>query len=171
MRLRTWLILGYSAVLALATFGLGLGLVTVLGLAATSGRMVDHNFRAVEVASQLRRLESAHQLLVIGRLGEGDAGVLQLMAPFEREVRRLLDEARAIGGADADVDDLAALTRAEQAIDDLDAALQAAVTTRDGQTQARLTPAVVSAFEALRAATLDYYGLHKVAMVERGNRI
>jgi two-component system, NtrC family, sensor histidine kinase KinB len=171
MRLRTWLILGYSAVLALATFGLGLGLVTVLGLAATSGRMVDHNFRAVEVASKLRRLVSAQQLLVVRRLGEGDAGVLRLTDPFEREARQLLDEARAIGGADADVDDLAALGRAQRAIEMLGAALRASVSTRDGQAQARLTPAVASAFEALRAATLEYYGLHQDAMVERGNRI
>lgn len=171
MRLRTWLILGYSAVLALATFGLGLGLVTVLGLAATSGRMVDHNFRAVELASQLRRLVSAQQLVVAGRLGDGDAGVLQLMPPFEREARQRLDEARAIGGADADVDDLAAITRAEQAIDALGAALQAAVVTREGQSQVRLTPAVMTAFESLRAAALDYYALHQVAMAERGNRI
>ena len=68
MRLRTWLILGYSAVLALATLGLGLALVTVLGLAATSGRMVDENFHAVEVASQLRRLVSEQQLVVARRL-------------------------------------------------------------------------------------------------------
>lgn len=171
MRLRTWLILGYSAVLALATFGLGLGLVTVLGLAATSGRMVDHNFRAVEVASQLRRLVSAQQLLVSVRLGEGDASVLRLMDPFEREARQRLAQARAIAGADADIDDLPAVARAERAIDELLLAVRAAVATRDGQTQARLTPAVVRAFEALRAATLDYYGLHHAAMVERGNRI
>jgi NtrC-family two-component system sensor histidine kinase KinB len=173
MRLRTWLILGYSAVLALATLGLGLGLVTVVGLAGTSGRMVDQNFRAVEVASELRRLMSAQQLVVVKRLGEGDAGAQALMAPFEREARRLLDEAQALGGADPDVDDLPALARAERAATVLvDAVHAAAAAPPAGVAPAsRLTPAVVAAFEALRAATLDYYTLHHAAMVERGNRI
>jgi hypothetical protein len=108
MRLRTWLFLGYSAVLALATLGLGLGLVTVLGLAATSGRMVDENFRALDVASRLRRLMSAEQMLVVRGLGAGEADAVQDMAPFEREARRLLAEARVLGGADTEVDDLSA---------------------------------------------------------------
>jgi hypothetical protein len=56
MRLRTWLMLGYSAVLALALLGLGLGLITVIGLSVTSGLMVEDNFKAVDVASRLRRL-------------------------------------------------------------------------------------------------------------------
>jgi NtrC-family two-component system sensor histidine kinase KinB len=175
MRLRTWLFLGYSAVLALATLGLGLGLVTVLGLAATSGRMVDENFRALDVASRLRRLMSAEQMLVVRGLGAGEADAVQDMAPFEREARRLLAEARVLGGADTEVDDLAAIARAERAVDTLLAAVGAAATatpaTPISPPRARLTPEVVEAFGELRRATLDYYALHHHAMVERGNRI
>ena len=67
-----------TAVLALATLGLGLGLITVVGLSATSGRMVEENFKAVDVASRLRRLMSAQQLLITSRLDKGDTGVATL---------------------------------------------------------------------------------------------
>ena len=174
MRLRTWLILGYSAVLALASLGLGLGLVTVLGLEATSGTMVAENFGAIELGSRLRTLASAQQLLIAKRLGEGDGGALQLMPAFAREARVLTAQARALG--DPGDADHAAIERAEAALSELDAAVRQAV----ADSQARepgappvsaLTGEVVRSFENLRAATLDYYDHHHHSMVERGTRI
>jgi NtrC-family two-component system sensor histidine kinase KinB len=176
MRLRTWLILGYSAVLALASLGLGLGLVTVLGLEATSRTMVAENFRAVEVGSRLRSLTSAQQLVLVKRLAEGDVGVLHQMPAFNRQVEALFDEARALG--DADDPDHAAIERAAAAMRDLDRAVNQAVTQRIEQSrsgelsaQSVITPAVVTAFESLRAASLDYYDHHHNAMLQRGTRI
>jgi NtrC-family two-component system sensor histidine kinase KinB len=177
MRLRTWLIVGYGAVLALATLGLGLGLVTVANLSQTSGKMVADNFAAVDLASRLRRLMSAQQLVVARRLGESDPGVIQLMPPFEREARALLAEARALQSDNAA--DREALTRAEAAVNELVASVQEAA----AQLQASLpaeprsdaVPAVTqrlnAAFEALRAATLEYYSIHHAAMLERGTLI
>jgi NtrC-family two-component system sensor histidine kinase KinB len=174
--------LGYSAVLALATLGLGMGLVTVLGLAATSERMVEENFRAVELASQLRRLMSAQQLLVARRLGDGGSGLLPIMQSFEHEARALLAEARARGERDAF--DRQALDRADAAVGELVAAVTRVAARRQAEAQARaaqpeLAPPVESsfpdevgvAFESLRAATLDFYSHHQDAMGERGNRI
>lgn len=174
MRLRTWLILGYSAVLALASLGLGLGLITVLGLEATSGTMVVENFAAIEAGSRLRTLTSAQQLLIAKRLSEGDAGVLQLMPAFSREARALLGQARALGKADdADHD---AIERADAALAELEGAVRQAVADRQAQPPgappgSALTPEVVRSFESLRAASLDYYDHHHRAMLERGTRI
>jgi NtrC-family two-component system sensor histidine kinase KinB len=174
MRLRTWLILGYSAVLALASLGLGLGLITVLGLEATSGTMVAENFGAIEVGSKLRTLASTQQLLMAKRLGEGDAGALQLMPAFSREARALMARARALG--DPTDPDQAAIARAERALSELEAAMTQAV--RDGEARppgtpprSALTGEVVRGFDNLHAATLDYYDHHHRAMMERGTRI
>jgi len=174
MRLRTWLILGYSAVLALASLGLGLGLITVLGLEATSGTMVVENFAAIEAGSRLRTLTSAQQLLIAKRLGEGDAGALQLMPAFSREARALLAQARALGDSgDPDHD---AIERAEVALAELEGAVRQAVADSaqrppEAMVASALTPEVVRSFESLRAASLDYYDHHHRAMLERGTRI
>jgi NtrC-family two-component system sensor histidine kinase KinB len=175
MRLRTWLILGYSAVLALASLGLGLGLVTVLSLSATSARMVEENFNAVDVASRLRRLMSAQQLVLATRLSERDAGVRQMMPPFARELRALLDEARALGPSEPAERD--AIARATDAVDELEAAVDEAAQRLaadpvDATALAPpITPRLTAAFERLRAATLDYSAHHHARMVERGMRI
>ena len=174
MRLRTWLILGYSAVLALASLGLGLGLITVLGLEATSGTMVAENFGAIDLGSRLRTLASAQQLLLAKRLGEGDPGALQLMPAFSREARALMSRARALG--EPGDPDHAALQRAETALTELDAAVTQAVQDSEARpagqpARSALTAEVVRSFENLRAATLDYYDHHHRAMMERGTRI
>lgn len=172
MRLRTWLILGYSAVLALASLGLGLGLVTVLGLEATSGTMVVENFAAIDAGSRLRTLASAQQLLIAKRLSEGDAGALQLMPAFAKEARALLGQARALGQpGDPDHD---AIERAESALVELEAAVRQAVEDHAAgavPASSALTGEVVRGFERLRAASLDYYDHHHRAMMERGTRI
>jgi NtrC-family two-component system sensor histidine kinase KinB len=175
MRLRTWLILGYSAVLALASLGLGLGLFTVLSLSSTSASMVDENFRAVDIASRLRRLMSAQQLVLAKRLSERDAGVRQSMPPFMRELRSLLDEARQLGPhAPAESD---AIGRTSEAIDEVAAAVEESAqmlqsTPVDADAIASpLTPRLTAAFERLRASTLDYYAYHHARMVERGMQI
>lgn len=171
MRLRTWLILGYSAVLALATLGLGLGLVTVLSLADTAEAMVEDNLAALDVASRLRRLTSAQQLVVARRLGAGDTTVVASMHPFERQTRALLDEARA--RADTDPLERDAIERGDRALEALVAAVglaQPSAPVAPGATSA-LTPEVVSAFESVHAATLDYYNLHHAKLQERGSRI
>lgn len=174
MRLRTWLILGYSAVLALASLGLGLGLVTVLGLEATSGTMVVENFGAIDLGSRLRTLASAQQLLVAKRLAEGDSGVQQLMPAFSREARALLTQARALG--DPGDADHAAIDRAEAAVAELEGAVTQAVQDHaarppGAQAASALSAEVVRGFESLRAATLDYYDHHHRAMMQRGTRI
>ena len=174
MRLRTWLILGYSAVLALASLGLGLGLVTVLGLEATSGTMVVENFGAIDLGSRLRTLASAQQLLIARRLAEGDSGALQLMPAFSREARALLAQARSLG--DPDDADHAAIDRAEAAVAELEGAVTQAVQDHAAHPSGARAPSALSAevvrsFESLRAATLDYYDHHHRAMMERGTRI
>lgn len=183
MRLRTWLILGYSAVLALALLGLGLGLVTVINLSATSARMVEENFSAIDVASRLRRLMSAQQLVVAKRLADRDPGVMQSMPPFERELRALLDEARALDARDSThAEGRHAIERAYAAVDELVAAVEEATASlRTPATDAgsaavvatgsAITPRLGTAFESMRAATLDYYEHHHARMVERGLRI
>jgi NtrC-family two-component system sensor histidine kinase KinB len=177
MRLRTWLILGYSAVLALALLGLALGLVTVLSLSSTSARMVEENFSAIDVASRLRRLMSAQQLVLAKRLADRDAGVLQSLPPFERELRTLLNEARALDAVDTrHGEGTAAIERASDAVDELVAAVEAAVAElraapNDVAAPSAITPRLTTAFETMRAATLDYYAHHHARMVERGLRI
>lgn len=180
MRLRTWLILGYSAVLALALMGLGLGLLTVLGLASTSARMVEEDFSGIDLASRLRTLISAQQLVVAKRLVDGDGDVARLMPPFEREALSMLRQARTLAGsnrAEAEV-----IARAETAVIRLVDAIQQAgappplvPTSADlapvGVPVSRITPAIVAGFESLRAATLDYYHHHHEAMLARGNHI
>jgi len=181
MRLRTWLILGYSAVLALATLGLGLGLLTVLGLAATSERMVENDFRAIDLASRLRILISAQQMVVVKRLVDGEGDVARRMPPFEREALSLLRQARTLGPTDPVK--AALITRVETAVNDLVDAIEetatsmppspatAALTTPEAAPVSRITPAVVARFESLRAATLDYYQHHHEAMLGRGTHI
>ena len=179
MRLRTWLILGYSAVLALALLGLGLGLVTVMSLSSTSARMVEENFSAIDVASRLRRLMSAQQLVLARRLADRDPGVLQSMPPFERELRALLDEARTLDARDTQhAEGATAIARASSAVDELIAAVDdaAAALQPSGENAAAvvaspITPRLSAAFESMRAATLDYYTHHHARMVERGLRI
>jgi NtrC-family two-component system sensor histidine kinase KinB len=173
MRLRTWLILGYSAVLALASLGLGLGLVTVLGLEATSGTMVAENFGAIDLGSRLRTLTSAQQLLIAKRLGEGDAGAQLLMPTFMREARALLARARALG--DPDDPDHAAIERAEAALADVAGGVWLGVLDLGARAPpagtSALSAEVVRGFERLRGASLDYYDYHHRAMMERGTRI
>lgn len=178
MRLRTWLILGYSAVLALASIGLGLGLVTILGLEATSGTMVMENFAAVDVGSRLRTLASAQQLLLARRLSENDASALQLLPAFSRETTALIVQGRALSesaGPNPDPDH-DALDRVQIALAELEAAVRQAVqdhagVAAGGPRRSALTSEVVRGFESLRAATLDYYEHHQRAMMERGTRI
>lgn len=181
MRLRTWLILGYSAVLALATLGLGLGLLTVLGLAATSERMVEDDFGAIHLASRLRTLISAQQLVVAKRLVDGDGNVTHLMPPFEREALSLLRQARTLGPPDQVK--AALITRVETELIGLVGAIEqsatsmppppatSALTTPETALVSRIPPAVVTGFESLRAATLDYYHHHQQTMLGRGTHI
>lgn len=180
MRLRTWLILGYSAVLALALLGLGLGLVTVVSLSGTSARMVDENFAAVDVASRLRRLMSAQQLVLSKRLADRDPTVASSLPPFERELRTLLDEARALDAGDSvHGEGRRAIERASEAADELVLAIdEAAAELHDAVPAAAVagadsafSPRLNAAFERMRAATLDYYEHHHARMVERGRRI
>jgi two-component system, NtrC family, sensor histidine kinase KinB len=176
MRLRNWLMLGYGAVLALATIGLGMGLITVAGLAATTGRMVQENFAAIEVGSRLRTLTSAQQMVLIRRLGERDTDVARLLPSFERDASVLLAEARTLARGDAD--ELSAIDRSERALAAVVGGMQDSTSVPVADSVAPsaaavpgITPAVVAGFEALRAATDDYYRFHLDAMVERGERI
>lgn len=180
MRLRTWLILGYSAVLLLAALGLGLGLATVLGLAATSERMVGENFQALEVASRLRSLTSAQQRAVIARLAESEPGAMALLPPFQAEADSLLAEARAIARSN---EALARVARLQEALDRLQLSVAAKPVASAGDAElphappgeVSLAPAgpisIVAAFAAVSEAAQEFYQYHHEAMVERGESI
>jgi two-component system, NtrC family, sensor histidine kinase KinB len=180
MRLRTWLILGYSAVLLLAALGLGLGLATVLGLAATSERMVGENFQALEVASRLRSLTGAQQRAVIARLAESERDAMALLPPFQGDVENLLAEARAVARSE---EALARVARLQEALDRLQLSVSSGPGPVAGDAELPHPPSgevtlapvgtisIVAAFAAVSEAAQDFYRYHHEAMVERGVRI
>ena len=165
IRLRTWLILGYSAVLAVAGVGLGLGLMSTLSLADTSGSMVNEDFVSLDVASRLRRLAGAQQIGLGQRLVQGDGVSTGLIPDFSRQARTLLAEARGSLGADVDS---AALDKAQDAIERFERATAASARPLPADT---LDAEVVASLETLRTAALEHYQHHYDRMVERGNDI
>lgn len=169
IRLRTWLILGYGAVLAVAGLGLGLGLLSAATLAQTSARMVDENFVAVDAASRLRRLASAQQLELTQRLARGDPEAAALMPAFTRQANALLHEARLHASSD---EDRAALDKARDAVEQLErAVISASAGPTPDPSGAALDTHVIAGFEALRNAALEHYQRHYDRMVEHGNSI
>jgi len=173
MRLRTLLIIGYSAVLTLAALGLGLGLITVLGLASTSEVMVRENFRALELASRLRELNSSQQLAVISRLAETEGSTAALIPPYQREANELLEQARAIAGSD---DELSLIDAVQESVDRLAHSMSTlasgvnagqssgggAEQGFDKETASR--DSIVAAFAAVSTATRAYYRHHHEQM-------
>ena len=169
IRLRTWLILGYGVVLAVAGLGLGLGLLSALDLANTSTRMAQDNIVAVDTASRLRRLASAQQLDLTMRLAHGDPAAADLMPDFTRQANALLVEAREHSNS---AEDLAAIAKAQDALDGLDEAVRSASEgSAPGRPGVALDTAVVAGFEALRNAALEHYQRHYDRMVERSDSI
>lgn len=169
IRLRTWLILGYGAVLAVAGLGLGLGLMSAVSLSDTSARMVDDNFVALDAASRLRRLASAQQLELTQRLARGDPAAAELMPAFTRQATTLLREARQHASND---EDRAALDKAQEAVEQLErAVVSASAGPPPGPPGAALDTEVIAGFEALRNAALEHYQRHYDRMVEHGNSI
>ena len=169
IRLRTWLILGYGAVLAVAGLGLGLGLISALSLSDISTRMVQENFVTVDAASRLRRLTSAQQLELTLRLARGDRAAVDLMPAFTRQANALLGEARE---HTSDAEELAAFDKAQDAIEQLDRAVVSASSGPPlGLPGAALDTEVIAGFEALRNAALEHYQRHYDRMVEHGNNI
>lgn len=163
IRLRTWLILGYSAVLAVAGVGLGLGLMSTLSLADTSDSMVNEDFVSLDVASRLRRLAGAQQIELGQHLVQGAGVSTGLIPDFSRQARALLAEARASVGKEGD---LAVLDKAQDAIERFD---RATATSASRIPAAALDAEVVASLETLRTAALEHYQRHYDRMVERGN--
>ncbi len=177
MRLRSLLILGYSAVLTLAALGLGLGLITVLGLASTSEHMVRDNFRALDVASRLREMTSAQQLVVLSRLVETEGASVALIPPFQREADALLEEARNIAQTDGErklIESVQeSVDRLANSMTILAARPAAGVVDSTGGEQgfdreAETRDSVVSGFAAVSTAARAYYQYHHDEMQAGG---
>ena len=133
------------------------------------------NFAALEVGSRLRTLTSAQQMVLIRRLAEA-VRKLRTVAILRADARALLVEARTLSGGNAD--ELAAILRSEQALSTLVAAWMIRrrrslprLRQERARQRCRNQPDDRVGFEALRAATDDYYRFHLDAMVERGGRI
>jgi len=166
MRLRTRLLLGFGAVLATAVIGLGLSLGSARELAQASRRMVEQNFAAMNVASDLRRLTANQQLALTERLSQPGQSALDLLPEFERGARELLTQARRPRQS---VLELEQLQRADAALNKLRDAIEEAAS-RD-PSEAGVPPPVMDAFVTLRDSSLSLYRLNHEAMVRRGQTI
>ncbi len=166
MRLRTRLLLGFGAVLATAVIGLGLSLGSARELADASRRMVEQNFVAIDVASDLRRLSEAQQLALTERLSVPGASALDLLPVFEQDARQLL--ARATRPRQS-VLELEQLQRADAALSKLRIAVEEA-SLRDSDS-AGVPTAVIDALLVLRDSALSLYRLNHEAMLRAGKSI
>ena len=168
MRLRTWLLLGYGTVLAVAVFGLVLGLVFVTSLADSSRHLVDDDFEAIEAAAQVRRLGNAEQFALISHSmrdtpGSGmsvtdNADALERVPGFAERATALVQAARAQSRSASE----------DASLDALQASIDRLAQLRSG---APHFTTLVEAIEEVREGALVLYRLRYDRMKERGNAI
>jgi two-component system, NtrC family, sensor histidine kinase KinB len=166
MRLRTRLLLGFGAVLATAVVGLGLSLGSARDLATASRGMIDRNFVALDLASDLRRATTTHQLILTERYGTPGATAHDLMPALDRDIRQLVE---ALRRPQQSVLEAEQLVRAEDALGRLHLAVAAAGS--QPTPAAGVPPAMMAEMLILHDAALSLYRLHHEAMVRRGNAI
>lgn len=169
LRLRTWLVLGYGAVLALSVLGLGLGLLTVRALETTAQTMAERDFPTLQRISDLRRAAAAHQITITHRLIRNDQDPGELMPAFRASMDELLG---AIAALDSGDEPLASITLIRLSLDEIENAVEeASQLFRLGLQDATVEARVTRSFDALRMAAYDdYQSLHQ-RMIERGHGV
>lgn len=166
MHLRTRLLLGFGAVLATAVVGLGLSLGSARDLADASRGMIDRNFVALDLASDLRRATTSHQLILAERFGTPGATAHDLLPALDRDIRQLVEALRQPRQSVLEAEQL---QRAEDALARLERAVQEAAA--QPSPTSGVPPVIMAELLILHDAALSLYRLHHEAMVRRGNAI
>ena len=164
-RLRSRLLIGYGAVLALAVIGLAMGLTTTLSLSGTTEQLAFRNFRSAALTSQLRSLAEAQQLVMSERLARPGFSAIGLAAALETDALPLLAEIEQAIGPPA----RASADAARAALRRLRAAV--ALAAQRGPDEVGVPAEVVAAFTELRAAASSLFYLNLDAMHQRAREI